>query len=27
LMKARTQPKVDIELLRNGKSKDLSFGL
>ncbi len=27
LMKARTQPKVDIELLRNGKSKGLSFGL
>jgi general secretion pathway protein C len=27
LMKARTQSKVDIELLRNGKSKDLSFGL
>jgi len=26
LMKARTQSKVDIELLRNGKSKDLSFG-
>jgi len=27
LMKARTQSKVDIELLRNGKRKDLSFGL
>lgn len=25
LMKARTQSKVDIQLLRNGKSKDLSF--
>jgi general secretion pathway protein C len=27
LMKARTQSKVDIQLLRNGKSKDLSFSL
>ncbi len=27
LMKARTQSKVDIQLLRNGKSKDLSFDL
>lgn len=27
LMKARAQSKVDIQLLRNGKSKDLSFGL
>jgi len=27
LMKARTQSKVDIQLLRNGKNKDLSFGL
>jgi len=27
LMKARTQSKMDIQLLRNGKSKDLSFGL
>ncbi len=27
LMKARTQSKVDVELLRNGKSKDLSFDL
>lgn len=27
LMKAKTQSKVDIQLLRNGKSKDLSLGL
>ncbi len=27
LMKAKTQSKVDIQLSRNGKSKDLSFGL
>jgi general secretion pathway protein C len=27
LMKAKTQSKVDIQLLRNGKSKDLSFDL
>lgn len=27
LMKARTQSKVDMQLLRNGKSKDLSFDL
>jgi type II secretion system protein C len=27
LMKAKTQSKVDIQLLRNGKSKDLSFDI
>ena len=27
LMKARTQPRLDIRLLREGKSKDLSFNL
>jgi type II secretion system protein C len=27
LMKARTQPRVDIQILRDGKSKDLSFEL